>query len=201
MKLTDERKREKRCVWQEGRGQEAQDPRRVSLGGLTWPHQLLSPKSWKDCFLQEPRGRARAVRRTGMALGGLGTLGSLRHPGLGKSAFHGYFTVICHTNLPLIPTPDWLAQDISVSAPGLAYGEPAPLSPLWFAGPSLWSGAQAYAPGNIVSVPPRFTPWHSSASYQPVTSSRQPVLLPLGHLLPLRVEVLPGSSQRLQRPS
>ena len=75
-----------------------------------------------------------------MALGGLGTLGSLRHPGLGKSAFHGYFTVICHTNLPLIPTPDWLAQDISVSAPGLAYGEPAPLSPLWFAGPSLWSG-------------------------------------------------------------
>ena len=63
-----------------------------------------------------------------MALGGLG------HPwqwegcptGLGKSAFHGYFTVISHTNLPLIPTPDWLVQDISVSAPGLAYGEPAP---------------------------------------------------------------------------
>lgn len=60
------------------------------------------------------------MRQTGTALGGLG------HPGLGKSAFHGYFTVISHTDLPLIPTPDWLVQDISVSAPGLAYGEPAP---------------------------------------------------------------------------
>lgn len=49
-------------------------------------------------------------------------------------------------------------------------------------------------------LPPRFTSRHPSASYQPVTSSRQPVLLPMDHLLPLGARALPGSPQRLQRP-
>ena len=93
-------------------------------------------------------GQAGAVRRTGMAWAVFDTLGGIGHLGLEKSAFHGYFTETLHTALPLIPMPNWLVQDISVSALGLAYGEPAPrLSSVVFRAQSLvWGPVTLWRP-------------------------------------------------------